>query len=63
MLHSSSNFHSLGSSDTIFGVKEEVYYVEENAGYVRVCVQLVDGCLQRNVYIECKKLGATAKSA
>ena len=36
--------------------------MEENAGFVRVCVELFDGCLQRNVYIEIKKLDATAMS-
>ena len=36
--------------------------MEENAGFVRVCVELFDGCLQRDVYIEIKKLDATAMS-
>ena len=49
-------------SDATFGIQQEVYYVEENAGFVRVCAELFDGCLQRDVYIECKKLDATAMS-
>ena len=49
-------------SDALFGFQEEVYYVGENAGFVRVCIELFDGCLERDVYVECKKFGATADS-
>jgi hypothetical protein len=52
--------HIKDNDYALFGLQQEVYYVEENAGFVRVCVELFDGCLQRDVYIEIKKLDATA---
>ena len=49
-------------SDAFFGVQSDTYFVTENAGSVRLCAQLMDGCLQREVVIDYATLDATAES-
>ena len=49
-------------SDAFFGVQFDTYFVAEDAGSVRLCAQLMDGCLQREVVIDYATLDATAES-
>ena len=50
------------TTDAEFGVENDVYYVEENAGFVTVCAELLEGCLERDVVVDCKTVDGTANS-
>ena len=49
-------------SDATFSVQSDVYYVDEDAGSVRVCAELIDGCLQRAIFLDYKTFDGTAIS-
>ena len=38
------------------------YYVEENAGSIRLCAELIEGCLERDAVINFATFDGTAQS-
>lgn len=44
------------------GVQSQIYNVDENEGNVTLCIEIVDGCLERDVLINYATFDATALS-
>ena len=59
-----ANTFTIGASfiDALFSVQNYTYTIAENDGPVTVCAELVEGCLQREVIIECSTFDGTAQS-